>query len=333
MRAKAHSGDVPEIEGGTRLHEELTPIEATPSPIEIVTGVYLHARRKALGQTLTDVARQVGGSASAISRWERAVVPIQATALTALLRYYEADSDEIRYLVNHLPKARCASSHTTLLEHRAAGADDPNNFARRGLWDNWSDVADEGAARYVAVNRVASEALHYTMKRIPPGYRTPEYRSVITDPDVCPTPDEPVADMPLWLARVRRPSGQRRTLLLDETVLRKPVGGPGVMARQLRHLLRLMDRTTTAGPVTIRVLPEDRQISFTSNYHEVAELTIHGHRLFAAVDFFAWYETRSGAAQTLHRSLHQTFEQAPGHQDSYDLIKKAADYWAKGAGS
>ena len=40
-------------------------------------------------------------------------------------------------------------------------------------------------------------------------------------------------------------------MLLDEMVLRRPLGGPRVMARQLRHLVEAADRPA----VTLRVVP------------------------------------------------------------------------------
>ncbi|MFD3422438.1 Scr1 family TA system antitoxin-like transcriptional regulator [Streptomyces decoyicus] len=315
------------IEGGIRRRHQPTPIEESPSPSEIVIGVYLRALRKALRRSLADTARHTQLSTSTICRVERAEPPTHPRDVAKLLRYYEADGPEIQYLTSNLPMAQ----HASRQEQRAAGADAVNNAARRGPWDLWDDTAPAGVARYVAVSRVASEAVQYTLNRVPPGYRTPEYRSVVTNPDVCSSPDEPFPDTPVWLTRVGRPPGQRRTLLLDETALYKPVGSAGAMARQLRHLLRLMDGMTTAGPVTIRVRPRDGQISLISSYDEVAELTVSGHRIYTAVTLWPWYETRSGLAQALHRSLHQAVEQAPGHQASYDLIKQAADHWAKQA--
>ncbi|MFJ3159721.1 Scr1 family TA system antitoxin-like transcriptional regulator [Streptomyces kanasensis] len=153
---------------------------------------------------------------------------------------------------------------------------------------------------------MASEAVHYTASRIPPGYRTAEYRDVIA---ACtPVHDEPLTGPPPWPAHVRRATGQRRTLLLDEQLLCRPVGAAAVMARQLRHLLRPMDDPT--GPVTIRVVAGDARLAVLPPHRGGRRTHRRGPRLVCGLDLMLWYETRSGYAQTLHAALHRAVEQA-----------------------
>jgi transcriptional regulator with XRE-family HTH domain len=307
---------------------------AAPAPIEIVLGVYLRTLREAHGRSLADVALCAQVSVSAISRLERAENSLSPHTLESLLHYYGVPEREIEYLQSRLPRAKPGIRQVTTRSSRVRKPSGDGDLFQRGRWDKWVDVAGGAAvARYAAVARAASETVYYTLFRIPPGYRTPAYREVINAPESCPHPDEP-AEMPSWLEHVRHSRSPRRVLLLDETVLRRPVAGPEVMAGQLRHLLDLMDASSGPGPVSIRVLAGDRPsdvIQFAGG--EVGAFTVHGNHLIAGMHTAPWYETGSAYAHALHDALHQAVEEATSEQDSYALIRQAADHWSARAAS
>ncbi|MFF7098289.1 Scr1 family TA system antitoxin-like transcriptional regulator [Streptomyces rubradiris] len=305
------------------LHD-LPAAAALPAPIEIVVGVYLRALREANGRSLADAALWAQVSVSTISRLERAENSLSPHTLESLLHYYGVPEREIEYLQSRLPRAKPGTRHVTTRSSRVRKPSGDGDLFQRGRWDKWVDVAGGAAvARYAAVARAASETVYYTLFRIPTGYRTPAYREAINAPESCPHPDEP-AEAPSWLEHVRHSRPPRRVLLLDETVLRRPVAGPEAMAGQLRHLLDLMDGRDSPGPVSIRVLPCDRPsevIQFAGG--EVGAFTVHGNRLIAGMHTAPWYETGSAYAHTLHEALQRAVEEAAGEEDSYALITSA----------
>ncbi|WP_244336677.1 Scr1 family TA system antitoxin-like transcriptional regulator [Streptomyces seoulensis] len=186
-------------------------------------------------------------------------------------------------------------------------------------------AGSDAVARYAAVARTATESVHYTNARIPPAFRTPLYRGVVTAS--APTPDEPEGRrwvIPPWLAHVPIPPGQRLTLILDDTVLRRSIGGPKVMAEQLRHLMHLMDHPRATSPVTIRIAQRGYRTPANS---EVAEYTVHGHRMIAGCRFLPRYEARSEDARSVQERLRDTVQRAQDHDVSYRLIKQAAERW------
>ncbi|MFG3199830.1 Scr1 family TA system antitoxin-like transcriptional regulator [Streptomyces sp. NPDC048208] len=273
--------------------------------------VYLRAVRKAAGATLDDAARRTRTSISTVSRMERAEIPVPVSALEMLLRSYGVPPRSISYLLHSYPLHPRSQPH----------------LSRHGLWDQWADMAgSEAIARYAAIPRIASEAVHLTNARIPPSFRTPLYRAVVTAST--PAPDEPETPKrlaPAWLAHVTRPPGQRRTLLLEDTLLHRSTGSPTAMAEQLRHLMHLMDNPRETSPVTIRVIQRHR--TRTPIDGEVAEYTVHGHRLIGGCRFVPWYETRSDSARSTQKCLREAAAQALDRDLSYQLIQKAAERW------
>ncbi|MEU1152656.1 Scr1 family TA system antitoxin-like transcriptional regulator [Streptomyces sp. NPDC005918] len=284
----------------------------TPAPFDIVLGSYLRARRKALYWTLHRATLAAPVSRATIHRWELAHAPISTAGLEGLLKSYGAPPQEIRYLQTHV----AARQARRRLNHRRRHS---------GAWDTWVDAAGkEAMARYTLMARRASDVIQYTAMRIPPDYRTPAYRTAITNPSRCPDPDEP-ADAPWWLRTVDHAADQHRTLLLDESVLKRPIGGPAVMAQQLQHLLQLMD---DPAPATIRVLPAT-YVSAISLYSEIASFTVNGHPLIAGMHIAPWYETScSPTGRAAHDALRLAVDYG-GRQESYDLLSDAADHWAR----
>jgi transcriptional regulator with XRE-family HTH domain len=298
------------------------PTEPSQAPARIVMGVYLRGLREAQGKTLEDAARVVRASVSAVSRWERAESLLQPYALEQLLRNYGVLGKHADYLVRQLPPRSYSRD-----KHEEKG------LARRAPFDHWADVAaEEAMARYVAVTRTASDLLQYTMA-IPPGLRTQAYSTAALDLSWCLNPDEPVIGMPRWVHGVKWAEGQRRTVLLDETVLIRPVGGPEVMAGQLRYLAaRMSGEVPGRQPVTIRVLPTSPARGFHT-LGEPAEVTINGYRLVTGFSLSPSYETGSGYAHVVSAGLREAESDAHGHEESYDLILRAADAMERRAAS
>ncbi|MEU3046783.1 Scr1 family TA system antitoxin-like transcriptional regulator [Streptomyces sp. NPDC006984] len=288
--------------------------EVPKAPARIVTGLYLRCLREAQYMGLEHVARAVRVSSSAVSRWERAESPIRPDALDTLLRLYGVRGPHARFLVGSQPPQ---GYDRTKHEEKGGG--------RRAPHDCWADVADdEATARHIAVMRLASDVVQYCMQ-VPAGLRTQAYQQVVLDPDVCVVPDEPVLGLPSWVHDVDWAERQRRTVLLDETVLTRGRGDhPATMAAQLRHLARLVNRESADGQdLTIRILPI-AQVLFIHTVGATAEVILHGHRMVVTVGLSPSYETGSGAARTISAGLRQAADAAWSRESTYEALVGAA---------
>ncbi|RSS83327.1 XRE family transcriptional regulator, partial [Streptomyces sp. WAC02707] len=222
------------------------PAEVPQAPARIMAGFHLRCLREGQGIRLEDAARAVGVSAAAVSRWERAQSPIRPDALSTLLRRYGVADADRSFLARSLPPQ---NYDRRTCEEQGEG--------RRAPHDSWADVAgDEATARHIALMRSASEVIEYCLL-VPAGLRTQSYELVVLDPEVCVVPDEPVLGLPVWVHHVPWTERQRRTVLLDETVLfRGRDTHPTTVAGQLRHLARLVGQENSDGQgLVIRILP------------------------------------------------------------------------------
>jgi hypothetical protein len=124
---------------------------------------------------------------------------------------------------------------------------------QRGWWQKFVDVPD-GVPAYVGLETAATSIDVYMALLVPALLQTPDYaRAVIAAvrPDLPPREIDRRVELRLRrqdLLDQERPPRMR--VLLDDTVLRRPVGGPAVMAAQRRRLLADADRPA----VTIQVL-------------------------------------------------------------------------------
>ncbi|WP_030390307.1 Scr1 family TA system antitoxin-like transcriptional regulator [Streptomyces sp. NRRL S-241] len=292
------------------------PAEVPPAPARIVTGLYLRCLREAQHIRLEQAARAVGVSEPAVSRWERAKSPVRPDALGTLLRLYGVAGDQARFLVGSLPPQGYDRR-----KHEEKGG------GRRAPHDCWGDVArGEATARHIAVMRLASEVVQYCLQ-VPAGLRTEDYQRIVLDPAVCIIPDEPVLGLPSWVHGVDWAERQRRTVLLDETVLTRGRGdNPAMVADQLLHLARLVRRERCDGEgLSIRILPM-AQVLFIHTVGATAEVTLHGHRMTVTVGLSPTYETGSGAARIISAGLREAADAAWSREATYKaLVSAAAD--------
>lgn len=169
---------------------------------------------------------------------------------------------------------------------------------------------------------------------IPAVLRTEEYaRAVVSG--FCPTPDDGELDLLVAddLARGavldRRPSA-RIGFVIEESVLRRPLGGRGVLGDQLGRVAEIARR----GNVTLQVLPMDCEehaglsgsiaLLETSERHQVAHIEHAGG---------GQWITSPKDVSVLYQRYGIIRAQAMTTRDSLDLIEKlAADHGAVGTG-
>ncbi|MFJ2406576.1 Scr1 family TA system antitoxin-like transcriptional regulator [Streptomyces xanthochromogenes] len=289
------------------------PPDEPQLPMRIVLGVYLRALRNAAGVHQKDAAYATRASISAVSRWERAESPISTRNLETLLHLYRVPRREKEYLVEHLPPQKYKRGEDTL-----------RGLAGRARYDVWVDVSDEATARYLALVRTADILTEFCMV-IPDGLRTRAYRDAILKTGIGRDSQDMPDPLPSWLRRLTwEPRQQRRTVLLDECVLIRPVGGYGAMSEQLWHLAHLIRSEKGDGyGLTLRVAPTDRVLTVHLFDHP-AELTFDGRSLTADWGLLPRYETKSRVALRLSEGLREAADAAYSREESLARIEAAA---------
>ncbi|MGW1837972.1 helix-turn-helix domain-containing protein [Streptomyces sp. NPDC002067] len=132
----------------------------------------------------------------------------------------------------------------------------------RGWWHSYGDVIPEGFDVFIGLEEAASEIDWYESEVVPGLLQTPEYARTIIGADRA----EDDVDEVDRLARLRaarqvlltRPSAPPHVrMVLNEAVIRRPMGSTAIMAEQLRALIRLSELPT----VKLRVVP------FAAGFH------------------------------------------------------------------
>ncbi|MFC8829036.1 helix-turn-helix domain-containing protein [Streptomyces sp. NPDC057137] len=126
----------------------------------------------------------------------------------------------------------------------------------RGWWHSYGDVIPEGFDLFIGLEGAAASLRQYIKDLVPGLVQTDDYaRALIQadNPDV--DPDEIERRVHVRLARqellTRVTAPPTLELALGEAVLRQPVGGGEVMARQLHRLAETMEQPN----VSLRVVP------------------------------------------------------------------------------
>jgi transcriptional regulator with XRE-family HTH domain len=202
----------------------------TPTGRRRRLGAELRRLREEAGLTIDRVAEALECSPSKVSRIETGQVSATPRDVRDMLGLYRVDDARLEAMVQVAREAR-----------------------QRGWWQKFVDVPD-GVPAYVGLEAAATSIDVYMSLIVPALLQTPDYaRAVIA----AVRPDLPASEIDRRVElRLRRQEllDQERPpvmrVLLDDTLLRRPVGGPAVMTAQRRRLLADADRPA----VTIQVL-------------------------------------------------------------------------------
>ncbi len=126
----------------------------------------------------------------------------------------------------------------------------------KGWWQAYGDAVPEWFDVYIGLEEAASQISSYESELVPGLFQAEDYaRTVITADH--PDDDDEEIDRRVRLRIARQTLVHRSTappelrVALNEGILRRPVGGPNVMARQLDQLAETADRPN----VSLRVVP------------------------------------------------------------------------------
>jgi transcriptional regulator with XRE-family HTH domain len=220
--------------GGGLLRDFTEPSgDAGPTVLRLLLGAQLRKLREAKHISLEDAGRQIRSSHSKMSRLELGRVGFKDRDLTDLLALYGVTGKaEVEYL--------------RALARRANA---------QGWWHDYSDVLEGWFEAYVGLEEAATRIRAYELQFVPGLLQTPDYARAVTLLGHG-TADGAEIDRRVSLRMARQalldsPRAPHLWVVLDEAVLRRPVGRPDVMHGQLRHLLACAQRPG----ITLQVVP------------------------------------------------------------------------------
>jgi len=195
----------------------------------------LRQRREDAGLTQEQAAAEMEWSLSKLVRIEAGTVSISVNDLRALLGLYGVhDRAEIDEMLKLARSAR-----------------------QRVWWTQYRDVLAPQYLEFIGFETDASGIRCFHPTIVPGLLQTEAYaRAVIAGAALNEVADDIVeARVAVRMTRIKelfdRPDKPTLTVLLDEAVIRRPIGGPAVMRAQLHHLATLATRAN----VTIGVIP------------------------------------------------------------------------------
>jgi len=202
-------------------------------------GRYLRDLRNAAGLTVKDAARGLEWSEAKMWRIETGQTSLRSLDVEVMCRVYGAASDMTEALMGLAKETKA-----------------------RGWWQAYGDAVPEWFDLYVGLEAAASRLFLYGQELVPGLFQTEDYARTLITAD---HPEEGDAEadrrVRLRMARqalVRRPiDPPALQVALNESVLRRPVGGAEIMAAQLQRLAEASHMPN----VSLRVVP------FAAGFH------------------------------------------------------------------
>ncbi len=204
-----------------------------PTVLRILLGAHLRRLREARGISREDAGWEIRASESKISRMELGRVGFKERDIADLLSLYG--------VVDEQERARLLAL--------ARDANTP------GWWHRYGDVLETWFQPFLGLEAAASMVRSYEVQFIPGLLQTKEYaRGVFLLDQRRAKPEEVDRRVALRATRqqlLARPDAPLFWTVLDEAVLRRPIGGPEVMRAQLEALID----AATLPNVRIQVIP------------------------------------------------------------------------------
>jgi transcriptional regulator with XRE-family HTH domain len=181
-------------------------------------GSELRHLREAQSIKLEEVADRLGLAASTLSRIETGKAPTRTAYLSAMLDLYGVQDTVQRQTLTDMAR----EGH------------------RKGWWTVWDDVLPTGFSVYVGLEAEAASLRVYEAQVVHGLLQTEDYaRAVMTAVRRRLAPQEIERLVALRMQRqevLLRADPLQLWIILDEAVIRRPVGPPQVMHRQIDHL-------------------------------------------------------------------------------------------------
>ncbi len=203
----------------------------SPTVLRILLGAYLRRLREAKRISVEDAGNAIRASHSKISRLETGQVRFRDRDIVDLLTYYGVTDEKEHEALRDL----------------ASRANAP------GWWHDYADVLPSWFDAYVGLEEAASQIRAFEVQFVPGLLQTEDYARAVIMIGYS-NPKEIGRRVDLRMARqavLAKPEPPNLRVVLDEALLRRPIGGPRAMRRQLTHLIEMSQRPN----VTIQVIP------------------------------------------------------------------------------
>ena len=204
-----------------------------PTVLRMILARQLQALREKAGMSYEQAAEAIYSSPWTIRRMERAEGGLKPLTVKSLLMAYGIT--DVREIDAFLYLARDAS--------------------KPGWWHSYDDVLPSWFRTAVGLEESASLIRAYEPQVVPGLLQTEGYIRAITAASFPAAPDDfNERTVALRLARqqlLQRPDPPGYWVVLEETVLRRPIGGPEVMREQIEYLMAAAQRPK----ITIQVIP------------------------------------------------------------------------------
>lgn len=218
----------------TRGREEQVTARRTPTLRAQWLGQQLRELREAAGLTLKDVGSYIQRDASAVSRLETGFYPARVPEVLAYVNLCGVESPHRREALVKLSQ----------------------DVWQKGWWDGYAEDVAGWVIDRVWLETRATQVHTFQVVVLPGLLQTRDYAEAVirtADPEA---PEEQIARwVELRMTRqqilTRNDDPAHLTAIVDEPLLRRPVGGPAVMRAQLSHLLKIAEQPH----IEVRVLP------------------------------------------------------------------------------
>jgi transcriptional regulator with XRE-family HTH domain len=185
-------------------------------------------------RTIHDVAQRLECSAGKVSRIETGAVGVRVQDVREMLDLYGIHGQQREDLLDLVRRSR-----------------------RRAWWHGYTDVVPPESAKFYGLEDGAATIDEHRLGLVPGLLQTEPYARALISAAADAPPE--VVERRIALRRERqrlldRPQPPQITAVLAEAVLHEQIGGPQVLAGQLRHLLEVASRPHIA----IRVRPFSR---------------------------------------------------------------------------
>ncbi|TKA00180.1 helix-turn-helix domain-containing protein [Actinacidiphila oryziradicis] len=195
-------------------------------------GATMRKLRERKGMTLEEAGSLVGVSKATVSRYETKEGPVKWPIVDALCREYEASEAERAAVVNLAKDANV-----------------------QGWWSSIAGTIPETMNLMLTLEDEAVREDHFTTLYVPGLLQTRDYAEAVNLASEMRLSAEEI-DRLVGIRMKRQEILERATAphlwaVLDESVVRRAVGGPAVMRAQLEHLMRCSE----SPKITLQVLP------------------------------------------------------------------------------